>query len=210
MKLNVIVAVGLLAAGPAVISTFGQATSATQPKPTDQELSDLIAKKISDDKTLSVDGLVVKVVGGVATLAGVVSTRADKARAEAHARVSGIVRVENKLTSRETVKEKVKGTAGAAADTSKKGAKKVKGAATKTGEVITDGWISSRIKTKFEGDTDLRASDIKVDTNDHVVTLSGTVVNSAAHAKALTIAKGVEGVDRVVDNLKIVAKTGKS
>ncbi len=210
MKLSVITAVAILAAGPVVGSAFAQSTSATQPKPTDQELSDLIAKKISNDKTLSPDGILVNVAGGVATLTGIVGKNVDKAKAEAHARVPGIVRVENKLTSRETVTGKVKDTAGAAADTSKKGAKNVKGAATKTGEVITDAWISTRIKTKFMGDSDLRASEIKVDSNDHVVTLSGTVPNAAAHAKALTIAKGIEGVNRVVDNLKIVAKTDKS
>ena len=68
MKLSVITAVAILAAGPVVGSAFAQSTSATQPKPTDQELSDLIAKKISDDKTLSPDGILVNVRGGVATL----------------------------------------------------------------------------------------------------------------------------------------------
>lgn len=78
--------------------------------------------------------------------------------------------------------------------------------ATKTGEVITDGWISSRIKTKFMGEEALRASAITVDSADHVVTLSGAVPNAAAHAKALTMAKEVEGVNRVIDNLKVAAK----
>ena len=76
----------------------------------------------------------------------------------------------------------------------------------KTGEVITDGWITSRIKTKFMGDEALRASDIHVDSNDHVVTLSGSVVSPAAHAKAIGMARDVEGVQRVVDKMKIVPK----
>lgn len=91
-------------------------------------------------------------------------------------------------------------------DTGGKAVDKTKDGLSKTGEVITDGWISTRIKTKFMGDEGLRASDIQVDTNDHVVTLSGTVVSPAAHAKAISMAKDVEGVNRVVDKLKIVPK----
>jgi hyperosmotically inducible periplasmic protein len=83
---------------------------------------------------------------------------------------------------------------------------KSKDGVSKTGEAITDGWISSRIKTKYMGDEALRASDIKVDTTDHVVTLTGTVVSPAAHAKAIEFAKDVEGVQRVVDHMKIVPK----
>jgi hyperosmotically inducible protein len=56
------------------------------------------------------------------------------------------------------------------------------------------------------GDEALRASDIKVDTNDHVVTLTGAVPNAAARDKAVQIAKDVEGVHRVVDKLKIAGK----
>src|SRR5258708_7128186 len=80
---------------------------------------------------------------------------------------------------------------------------KTKEIGSKTGEVTTDGWISTRIKTNFMGEEMLRQSDIKVDTDDHVVTLSGSVVSAAARAKAISIAKGVEGVHRVVDKLTV-------
>ena len=83
---------------------------------------------------------------------------------------------------------------------------KTKEGVSKTGEVMTDGWITSRIKTKYLGDEALRASDIKVETTDHVVTLTGTVVSPAAHAKAIEFAKEVEGVHHVVDHMKIVPK----
>ena len=96
--------------------------------------------------------------------------------------------------------EKTKEGAGKVVDKSKEGL-------SKTGEVITDGWITSRIKTKFAADGDINASDINVDTNDHVVTLTGTVPSAAAHAKALKEAKEVEGVHRVVDRLRVVPKT---
>jgi hyperosmotically inducible periplasmic protein len=198
MKLSVITAVAMLAAGPVASAAFAQAGSATQAKQTDEQLASVISTKIANDKALGADAVKVTVENGVVTLSGMVAKDADKRRAESLTRVPGVVRVENKLASREKATNKAKGTAGAVADKSKK-------AVSKTGEVITDGWISTRIKTKFMGDEALRASDIKVDTNDNVVTLSGAVPDASAHAKAIAMAEEVEGVKRVVDKL-VVAK----
>ena len=210
MKLSVITAVALLAAGPVAGTAFaGQATSATQAKPTDQQLSSLIATKIANDKTLSTDAVKVTVEDGVVTLTGMVGKDADKARAEKLAHVPGVVRVENNLASREKATDKVKGTADTVASGTKKGAEKTKDALSKTGENITDGWITSRIKAKFMANEATRASSINVDTNDHVVTLTGAVPDAAARAKALALAKEVEGVNRVVDKLQQADKTPK-
>jgi hyperosmotically inducible protein len=206
MKLSVIVAAALLAIGPVAGTMLAQSAPATQTKPSDQELSKLIATKIANDASLSADAIKVKVEGGVVTLSGIVGKDADKAAAEELARVPGVVRVENKLTSREKATDKVKDTAAVVADTSKKGAAKTKKAVTKTGEAITDGWITSRVKGNFAGDDALRGSDINVDTNDHVVTLTGVVPTAAARTTAIALAKKVEGVKRVVDNLKIAGQ----
>jgi hyperosmotically inducible protein len=196
---------------------LAQSASTTQTRPSDQQLSGLIATKIANDKSLSADAIKVTVEAGVVTLTGVVPKDESKATAERLANVPGVVRVENKLVSREKVTDKAKDTAGTVADKSKKGAQKTKEAAvktgevtkdalSKTGEVITDGWITTRIKTKFMGDEALRASAINVDTNNHVVTLSGAVANPAARVKALALAKEVEGVNRVVDKLQVATK----
>jgi hyperosmotically inducible protein len=224
MKLSVITAVVMLAAGPAAGVAFSQASSATQTRPSDKELMSLIATKIANDKALDPDAIKVDVDNGVVTLTGMVAKDSDKARAEAAARVPGVVRVENKLASREKATDKVKGTAGTVGEKTKAGAEKTKDATkrgaektaektkevlSKTGEVITDGWITSRIKTKFMADDVVRANSIDVDTNDHVVTLTGAVANAAAHTKALALAKEVEGVKRVVDKLQIADKTPK-
>jgi hyperosmotically inducible protein len=206
MKLNVITAVVMLASTPCITAVFAQTASSSQARLSDDELSSLIATKIANDKSLSADAVKVTVKNGVVTLSGVVGKDADKTTAEEMAHVPGVVRVDNKLTSREKATTKTKDAAGTVADTTKKGAEKTKDAASKTAEVTTDGWISTRIKTNFMGDEALRASDIKVDTNDHVVTLTGAVPNAAAREKAVQIAKDVEGVHRVVDKLKIAGK----
>jgi hyperosmotically inducible protein len=85
-------------------------------------------------------------------------------------------------------------------------AKKTKDGLSKTGEVMTDGWITTRVHARFVGEDLLKDSDISVDTNDHVVTLKGTVTGRAGRTKAGDIAKGTEGVRRVVNRLTIGPK----
>ena len=131
--------------------------------------------------------------------------------------MTGVKRVNNNLV----VTKEVKGTAGKAVEKTKDGAVKVgektkdgavkvgektKEGLSKTGEVITDAWITSRVHSKFVGEDLLKDSDINVDTNDHVVTLRGTVMSPAAKARAVAEAKEVEGVHRVVDQLTVGPK----
>lgn len=80
---------------------------------------------------------------------------------------------------------------------------KTKDGLSKTGEVMTDGWITTRVKSRFVGQSVLKDSDIDVDTSKHVVTLKGTVTNAAGRRRAGAIAKGTEGVHRVVNHLTV-------
>ncbi len=76
----------------------------------------------------------------------------------------------------------------------------------KTGEVITDAWITTRIHERFVGEDLLKDSDIHVDTDKHVVTLKGTVMGQAGRARATSVAKHTEGVHRVVNRLTVGPK----
>jgi len=91
-----------------------------------------------------------------------------------------------------------------------KGAKvvgeKTKDGVSKTGEVMTDGWITTRVNARFVNEDLLKGSDINVDTKDHVVTLKGTVTSEAGKARAAEIAKTTKGVKRVVNTLSIGPK----
>ena len=88
----------------------------------------------------------------------------------------------------------------------KKAGEETKEGLSKTGEVITDGWITTHVKAKFVGEDLLKGSDIDVDTNDHVVTLKGTVTSAAGRRRAAAQAKEVEGVHSVVNHLTIAPK----
>lgn len=95
--------------------------------------------------------------------------------------------------------EKTKEGAAVVADKTKEGAKAA-------GNEIADAFILTAIKTKFVGEDTLKGSDINVDVDRHVVTLRGTVTTEAGRARALAIARGTNGADRVVDNLVIAPK----
>jgi hyperosmotically inducible protein len=217
MKLSRVVLAATLAVAVAPVAAIPPAAAA-QNVQNAPPLDEQIARRIANDPVLKADAIKVTVDGDVATLTGIVADAADRASAEQLAMVPGITRVENKLVTRDGAKSKVKNTAGKAAEKTKSGAEKVgekskevgvtvvektKAGVSKTDSVLTDGWVSSRIRTKFMGEESLRASDIQVDANKHVVTLSGTVVSDAARTKALAIAKEVEGVDSVVDKLTV-------
>jgi osmotically-inducible protein OsmY len=95
--------------------------------------------------------------------------------------------------------EKTKGTAGTVGS-------KTKDAASETGEVIDDAWITTKIKTEFINEDALKGSDINVDTNNHVVTLKGTVASAAGKTRAEQIAKTTKGVHSVVNTLTVGPK----
>jgi hyperosmotically inducible protein len=85
---------------------------------------------------------------------------------------------------------------------------KTKDGLSKTGEVMTDAWITTRVHARFVDEALLKNSDISVDADNHVVTLKGTVLTKAGRTKATTIAKATEGVRGVVNHLTIGPKRG--
>lgn len=67
----------------------------------------------------------------------------------------------------------------------------------------TDIGITTKVKAKLAADSSVKASQIHVETNDKVVTLSGTVDNDAARTEAVALARGTDGVTDVLDNMTV-------
>ena len=122
--------------------------------------------------------------------------------------VLGLVSAAVPLSAQEKINEGAEATKGAVVKGAKVVGEKTKDGLSKTGAVITDGWITTRVHERFVGESLLKNSDISVDTDKHVVTLTGTVTNAAGRRKATSIAKRTEGVHRVVNRLTIGAKKG--
>ena len=91
-------------------------------------------------------------------------------------------------------------------DTAREAGRETHEATGTAGQAVSDSWITTQVKSSFVGVDALDGSDIDVDTNDHVVTLRGTVPSETARARAMSLAKQVDGVRSVKDELKIAAK----
>nr|WP_312509707.1 BON domain-containing protein [Pseudomonas luteola] len=73
----------------------------------------------------------------------------------------------------------------------------------KAEEAVSDTWITGKVKSSFLADDHIKGTDIKVETNKGVVSLSGTVATDAQRELAVEKAKNIKGVKAVsADGLK--------
>ena len=71
------------------------------------------------------------------------------------------------------------------------------------GSFMDDSYLTTAVKTKLLGDTGLKAFDIKVITDNQVVTLKGTLPTEALKEQAITVAKSVGGVKDVISEIEV-------
>ncbi len=72
-----------------------------------------------------------------------------------------------------------------------------------TGEFVDDATITTKVKAAFLHDDYIKSSDISVETFKGTVQLSGFVDNSAQKYRAGEVARGVNGVRDVKNNLTV-------
>ncbi|HKU77521.1 MAG TPA: BON domain-containing protein [Pyrinomonadaceae bacterium] len=73
------------------------------------------------------------------------------------------------------------------------------------GTGLNDGWLWVKARFDLAAADDLRDSTINVDVDKGVVTLTGTVASAAQKTRAEAVAKSVEGVTGVKNQLKVQA-----
>ena len=173
---------------------LAQATAQRTPAPraaaqSNDSIEDRIERRLESNAQTRKYDIDVKVNQGVVTLTGDVATAAQKAEAERIARIDGVTRVDSQI--------KVD------PDEDRTVADRVKKGLSKTGETITDAWITTKVKWFFVGEDALEGSDINVDTKEKVVTLKGTVKSAAGRNRAAELATNTDGVRRVVNELVV-------
>jgi hyperosmotically inducible protein len=115
---------------------------------------------------------------GTVQLNGFVDTAASKERAAEVARgTKGVTKVQNNLT--------------------------VKTEGRTTGGVVDDSAITMKVKAALAGDPRTKAHQVNVETRDGVVQLSGFVDNSEAKSTAEDLARGVDNVKSVDNELSV-------
>jgi osmotically-inducible protein OsmY len=82
-------------------------------------------------------------------------------------------------------------------------ASEVKTAASRAGETLADGWLTTRIQAQYFADDQVKARYIDVKADGGVVTIKGFVETPAARERALQIARSTSGVKQVNDQILI-------
>jgi osmotically-inducible protein OsmY len=108
----------------------------------------------------------------------------------------------------QTVKDTVRGGVRSAAretaaEVKERASAGVHTAKNRAGEAVTAAALTSKIKAKMALDDGVTASDIDVDTEGSVVTLTGDVGSADERYRAVRIATETAGVTRVVDRLNM-------
>ncbi|MBM7344534.1 molecular chaperone OsmY [Pantoea coffeiphila] len=132
-----------------------------------------------DDEAIKSTDISVKTHEGVVTLSGFVSSQDQAEKAVALAKgIEGVKSVSDKLHVKDSTKQSVSGYAGDAATT-------------------------SEIKAKLLADDIVPSRNVKVETTNGVVQLSGTVKTQAQSERAEGIAKAIDGVKSVKNDLSV-------
>ena len=71
----------------------------------------------------------------------------------------------------------------------------------KTGETVSDQWIHTKIISSFLAHSKVSARSIEVRVRKGIVTLKGSVASDEERDTALSLARSVNGVKKVVDKL---------
>ena len=69
------------------------------------------------------------------------------------------------------------------------------------GTDISDGWITTKVKSTYMYSNNVNGSDIAVSTNAGIVTLTGKMDSGAERALAIELARNVRGVKSVDSSL---------
>jgi osmotically-inducible protein OsmY len=171
---------------PGAVATTGSASSTTAVAD-DARITSSIQSKYFISERLKGRHVNVSSNAGVVTLNGDVGDENERAEALLLARTTdGVRRVEDSLT--------VPAPRAAAAPAA---------ASPATPAADTDDAIGARVKSQLSSDAQVKGAAIDVTAKSGVVLLQGTVPSGAVKQRALTVARGTDGVTQVVDRLRV-------
>ena len=75
--------------------------------------------------------------------------------------------------------------------------------------VVSDSWITSKTKIALFADERVKGREVKVETQNGVVHLRGKVDSNEAKTAAADVAKGIDGVKSVKNDLQVVAPSAR-
>jgi osmotically-inducible protein OsmY len=181
----------------------------------DPGITSAVKTKFAADDTVKAYQIDVDTQDHIVTLRGTVDSAAAETQAIALARtVDGVREVVDQITvgpapaattgdaMPETIRDTTRDTTADMRERGREAQDKAGDALDKTGAAVTDGAVTTAVKSKFLADTTVRGLEIDVDTKEGVVSLNGMVASKAEADRAVTLARETNGVKRVVNNLK--------
>ena len=145
----------------------------------DSDITAKVKSALVDAKDIKSNDISVNTSKGVVTLNGFVSSQDQAERAVTLAKgVEGVKSVSDKLHVKDSTKSSVKGYA-------------------------SDTAITSEVKAKLLADDLVPSRNVKVETQDGLVQLSGTVKTKAQSDRAESVASAIEGVKSVKNDLTV-------
>ncbi|MFS7249291.1 molecular chaperone OsmY [Rahnella rivi] len=145
----------------------------------DSAITAKVKSALVDDKAIKSTDISVTTNSGVVTLSGFVASQSEAEQAVAAAtKVEGVKSVSDKLHTKDKSEQSVKGYAGDSATT-------------------------ASVKAKLLADDIVPSRNVKVETTEGVVKLSGSVKDQAQSDRAESVAKTVDGVKSVKNDLKV-------
>jgi|SRR6185503_7169239 len=175
-------------AGDSAVATSG--TLPARGVVDDSTVTSRIQAKFFLDQTIKGRRIDVDAHGGIVTLRGDVASDNERAQALLLARTTdGVERVEDALTVNAAIDAPAP-EAGAAAEVPEPSR-------------ADDEALTSRVQARFGEDVSLKAATVTVTAKDGVVLLDGVAPTAAAKQRAITAARGTDGVVQVIDRIRV-------
>jgi len=189
--------------GTSVSPSSGTNGSPSSPPPAvansdDARITTSIQSKYFMDDRIKGRHIIVTTNAGVVTLTGEIADDTERAEALLLARTTeGVKRVEDNLTISVAPASSSTGAAPSTAAAPPAEARPTEKAAD------TDAALADRIKSELASDRQMKNAPIEVTAKGGVVTLQGTAPTRAAKERALTLARGIDGVTQVVERIQV-------
>jgi osmotically-inducible protein OsmY len=71
------------------------------------------------------------------------------------------------------------------------------------GEYVSDSWITTKVKAVLAEDSQVKATEVNVETFKGMVQLTGFVSSHAAMTQAVTLTRGIKGVTGVRNDMRL-------
>lgn len=160
----------------------------------DASITAAVKSKLAWSRDADAIGMDVDTQRGKVTLSGSADSKAEKDKAGRLAEnTRGVMSVDNQLVVQANARPTVKDNA--------------KGVTREARRDVADGWITTKVKSTFMYSSNVDGSDISVNTNKGVVTLTGKVDSGAERALAIELAQNVRGVKSVQSKGLTVSNT---